>query len=191
MTDAGLVMVLAGPSGVGKGSVHQGIRDAIPDSVLSVSVTTRPARPGERDGVDYCFVDVATFQRLVDDDQLLEWAEFTGDLYGTPREPVLSEVAAGKLVILDIEVQGALQIKRKLPEALLIFLTPPSIEELERRLRGRGTEPDDAVARRLEVAEHEIAQRDAFDHVVVNDDLQRCVNEVVEHIRRARTRAMS
>lgn len=190
MTAAGLVLVLAGPSGVGKGSVHRGVRAALPDSVLSVSVTTRAPRPGEVDGVDYRFVDRPTFEALVADDRLLEWAEFAGHLYGTPREPVLAEVADGKVVVLDIEVQGAVQIKEKLPDALLVFLEPPSLEELERRLRGRGTEDDDAVARRLTVAREELAQRDAFDEVIVNDDLDRCIAEVLDRIAKARDAAV-
>ncbi|TVR36381.1 MAG: guanylate kinase [Nitriliruptor sp.] len=187
MTDAtGLVVVVAGPSGVGKGCVHRGVREVLPDSALSVSVTTRAPRPGEIDGVDYRFVDRATFQEMIDGHDLLEWAEYAGNLYGTPRTPVVAEVAQGNVVVLDIEVQGAVQIKDSLPGALLVFLVPPSFEELERRLRGRGTEDDATVRRRLAVAREEIAEQDAFDVVVVNDDLDRCVAEVVHHIEMAR-----
>jgi len=182
----GLVVVVAGPSGVGKGSVHRGVRDALPDSALSVSVTTRAPRPGEVDGVDYRFVDRATFQEMIDGHDLLEWAEYAGNLYGTPRTAVVAEVAAGHVVVLDIEVQGAVQIKDTLPGALLVFLVPPSFEELQRRLRGRGTEDDATVRRRLDVARREIAEQDAFDIVVVNDDLDRCTAEVVHHIEMAR-----
>jgi guanylate kinase len=187
VTDAtGLVVVVAGPSGVGKGSVHRAVREALPDSALSVSVTTRSPRPGEVDGVDYRFVDRETFQRMIDEHDLLEWAEYAGNLYGTPRTPVVAQVAQGHVVVLDIEVQGAVQIKEPLPGALLVFLVPPSFEELERRLRGRGTEDDATVTRRLEVARQEIEQQDAFDVVVVNDDLDRCVREVVHYIEMAR-----
>lgn len=187
MTDAtGLVVVVAGPSGVGKGSVHRGVRDALPECALSVSVTTRAPRPGEIDGVDYRFVDRATFQEMIDGHDLLEWAEYAGNLYGTPRTPVVAEVAQGNVVVLDIEVQGAVQIKDSLPGALLVFLVPPSFEELERRLRGRGTEDDATVRRRLAVARQEIAEQDAFDVVVVNDDLDRCIAEVVHHIEMVR-----
>ncbi len=191
MTDGpsqrGLVVVIAGPSGVGKGSVHRGVRDALPDSALSVSVTTRAPRPSEVDGVDYRFVDRATFEAMIDRGELLEWAEYAGQLYGTPRDPVRELVTAGQVVVLDIEVQGALQVKRHLPDALLVFLVPPSFEELEHRLRGRGTEDDEAIARRLRAARQEIDQQDAFDVVVVNDDLDRCVDEVIALIEDARS----
>ena len=183
---SGLVVVVAGPSGVGKGSVHRGVRDALPDSALSVSVTTRPPRAGEVDGVDYRFVDREAFQEMIEGHDLLEWAEYAGNLYGTPRTPVVAEVAQGNVVVLDIEVQGAVQIKETLPGALLVFLVPPSFEELERRLRGRGTEDEATIRRRLMVAREEIAEQDAFDVVVVNDDLDRCVAEVVHHIEMAR-----
>ncbi len=191
MTDGpsqrGLVVVIAGPSGVGKGSVHRGVRDALPDSALSVSVTTRAPRPSEVDGVDYRFVDRATFEAMIDRGELLEWAEYAGQLYGTPRDPVRELVTSGQVVVLDIEVQGALQVKRHLPDALLVFLVPPSFEELEHRLRGRGTEDDEAIARRLRAARQEIDQQDAFDVVVVNDDLDRCVDEVIALIEDARS----
>lgn len=187
MTDvAGLVVVVAGPSGVGKGCVHRAVRDALPDSALSVSVTTRAPRPGEVEGVDYRFVDRPTFERMIEEHDLLEWAEYAGNLYGTPRTPVAAQVAEGRVVVLDIEVQGAVQIKETLPGALLVFLTPPSFDELERRLRGRGTEDEDTVRRRLAVARQEVEASDAFDVVVVNDDLDRCVAEVLHHIDLAR-----
>jgi guanylate kinase len=186
---AGLVVVIGGPSGVGKGSVHRGVRAAIPDSTLSVSVTTRGPRPGEIDGVHYRFVDRASFEQMREDGELLEWAEYAGNLYGTPREPVARDVADGKVVVLDIEVQGALQIKERVPDALLVFLVPPSLEELERRLRGRGTEDDDAVLRRLHAAADEMGQQDEFDVVVVNDDLDRCIGEVINVITREREHA--
>jgi len=182
----GLVVVIAGPSGVGKGSVHRGVREAVPDSALSVSVTTRAPRASEVDGVDYRFVDRPTFEAMVDRGELLEWAEYAGNLYGTPREPVRELVEAGQVVVLDIEVQGALQVKHHLPEALLVFLVPPTFEELESRLRGRGTEDDEAIARRLRTARQEINQQDAFDVVVVNDDLERCIDEVVGLVEAAR-----
>lgn len=191
MTDAGLVVVVAGPSGVGKGSVHRGVRAALPDSALSVSVTTRAPRPGEVDGVDYRFVDRATFEDLARRGELLEWAEYAGNLYGTPRDAVLEAVAQGRVVVLDIEVQGAVQTKHKLPDALLVFLVPPSFAELEARLRGRGTEDDATVQRRLETAREEMAQQDAFDVVVVNDDLDRCIAQVLELIEDARHAATS
>jgi guanylate kinase len=186
VTSRGLLVVVAGPSGVGKGSVHGRLRQALPDVTLSVSATTRRPRPGERDGADYHFVDRDTFEAMAADGRLLEWAEYAGNLYGTPRQPVEQAVAEGRVVLLEIEVQGALQVKEQVPEALLVFLVPPSTEELERRLSGRGTEDAATVARRLEVARSELEARDRFDHVVVNDDLERCVAEVRELIEQAR-----
>ncbi|MFP4148520.1 MAG: guanylate kinase [Nitriliruptoraceae bacterium] len=182
----GLVVVLAGPSGVGKGTVHARVRAALEDAVLSVSVTTRTPRPGEVDGVDYHFVTPARFEELAASGALLEWASYAGHRYGTPCEPVAAATAAGHVVLLDIEVQGALQVRDHDPDALLVFLRPPSLAELERRLRGRGTEDDDAVARRLARAREELAAAHRFDVQVVNDDLDRCVAEVLAHIAAAR-----
>lgn len=186
MSDAGLLVVLAGPSGVGKGSVHRRLRALEDDIDLSVSVTTRPPRPGERDGVDYHFLDVDAFEAMVADGRLLEWAEYAGNRYGTPRRAVEEAVAAGRVVLLEIEVQGALQVMERAPEALTVFVAPPSRDELERRLRERGTEDDETVARRLRTAERELSHRDDFDHVVVNDDLERCVEQVRALIAEAR-----
>ena len=183
----GLVVVISGPSGVGKGSVHAGLFGHLEGLEMSVSATTRTARPGERDGVAYHFVDEVTFDRMIATDALLEWATYAGNRYGTPRAPLDDAVAHGRTVLLEIEVQGALQVRSRLPEALLIFLTPPSFDELERRLRDRGTEEEATILDRLEVARGEMAAVDAFDHVVVNDDLDRCTAEVAGLIARARS----
>lgn len=183
----GLVVVLSGPSGVGKGSVHAGLNGLLDGLEASVSATTRAPRPGERDGVAYHFVDDVTFDRMVATDALLEWAAYAGNRYGTPRAPLEDAVARGRTVLLEIEVQGALQVRARLPEALLIFLEPPSFDELERRLRDRGTEDEAKIQARLEVARGEMAARDQFDHVVVNDALDRCTAEVAALIGRART----
>jgi guanylate kinase len=183
----GLLVVIAGPSGVGKGTVHTRVREALPDSTLSISATTREPRPGEVEGVHYRFVDREGFDQLVGNNELYEWAEYAGHSYGTPRRPAREAVARGQVVVLDIELQGALQIKEQDPDALLVFLVPPSFEELERRLRGRGTEDDGAVNRRLERAKEELAEGDRFDVQVVNDDLDRCVAEVLAIIEEART----
>jgi guanylate kinase len=188
VSDRGLLVVLAGPSGVGKGSVHRRLRERADDIELSVSVTTRRPRPGEVDGVDYHFVDDAAFDELVDQGRLLEWAEFAGNRYGTPRGEVEAAVAAGRVVLLEIEVQGALQVRERAPEALTVFLVPPSQQELERRLRTRGTEDEETIERRLRTAERELTHRDDFDHVVVNDDLERCVTEVHRLVETARAR---
>lgn len=183
-----MLVVIAGPSGVGKGTVHARVREALPDAVLSVSLTTRPRRPSERDGVDYRFVDRATFERAVERGQLLEWAEYAGHLYGTPLAPVEEELARGRLVLLDLELQGALRVKQLRPDALTIALVPPSMAELERRLRVRATEDDDALARRLDVIRRQEQAWQQFDAVIVNDDVDRCVDEVLAVIQAARSR---
>lgn len=183
----GLLVVLAGPSGVGKGTVRGRVFEQLPDARLSVSVTTRPARPGEEPGVHYHFVDREDFERRIEGDELLEWAEYVGNLYGTPLKEVQDEIAAGRVVFLDIEVQGALQVKLRVPDALMIFLVPPSWDELERRLRDRGTEDESTMRQRLQIAREELAQQDRFDVVIVNEDLERCAEEVLDAIRAART----
>ncbi len=185
--DQGLVVVVSGPSGVGKGSVHAGLHGLLEGLEVSVSMTTRAPRPGERDGVAYHFVDDAAFDRMVAADALVEWAEYAGNRYGTPREPLEAAVAAGRTVLLEIEVQGALQIRSRMPEALLIFLAPPAFDELERRLRDRGTEDEATIQARLEVARSEMGAQDAFDHIVVNDDLDRATSDVARLIDRARS----
>jgi guanylate kinase len=182
----GLLVVVAGPSGVGKGTVHAELRRRLPDAVLSVSATTRAPRPGEVDGEHYRFVDRPTFEAMVAAGDLLEWAEYAGNLYGTPRAPVAEAVGRGEVVLLDIEVQGAVQVKAADPDALLVFLLPPSFDVLEQRLRGRGTEDEATIARRLEVALDELAGAGAFDLQVVNDRLADCVDEVLAAIDAAR-----
>jgi len=183
----GLVVVVSGPSGVGKGSVHAGLHGLLAGLEISVSVTTRAPRPGEREGVAYHFVDDVSFDRMVAGGALLEWAEYAGHRYGTPRGPLVEAVGRGRTVLLEIEVQGALQIRSRMPEALQIFLVPPAFDELERRLRDRGTEDEATIQARLEVARSEMAAQDAFDHIVVNDDLDRATAEVARLIARART----
>jgi guanylate kinase len=163
--------VLAGPSGVGKGTVVARLRELYPDIWVSVSCTTRQPRPGEVDGVQYRFVTRAQFHDLMSSGQLLEWAEFAGNLYGTPQEPVEEKVAAGEPALLEIDINGARQVRAALPEAQLVFLAPPSWEELQRRLTGRGTEAPDGVVERLDHARVEMAAVEEFDRVIVNDDL--------------------
>jgi guanylate kinase len=183
----GRLIVIAGPSGVGKGSVVKGLLARDPEGLaLSVSVTTRSPRPGERDGVDYQFVSDEAFDQMVARDALLEWAEVVGHRSGTPRDIVDRKLRAGRDVILEIDVQGARQIRERVPGALLIFLAPPSRDELERRLRGRGTESEERIAVRLATADEELAQRSWFDHVVVNDRLQRAIGEVAAIIQASR-----
>jgi guanylate kinase len=185
----GRLIVVAGPSGVGKGSVvHRLVARDRDRLVRSVSATTRPPRVLEVEGVDYRFVDDLTFDQLIADDALLEWAEvFHGRRYGTPRATVDEHLEAGRDVVLEIDVQGAAQVKERAPDALLVLLAPPSLGDLEARLRGRGTEDDASIAERLEAAERELQQASWFDHVVVNDDLERATDEVAAIIERFRT----
>jgi guanylate kinase len=150
----------------------------VPGLALSVSVTTRAPRHGERDGVDYRFVDDDEFDRMIEDGELLEWAEIYGHRSGTPAKPIRRQREAGRDVLLEIDVQGAGWVRRREAEAVLIFLTPPNRREQERRLRGRGTEDPDLLARRLQMAEWEMEQAAWFDHVVVNDDLDRATAQV-------------
>lgn len=164
--------VVSGPSGVGKSSVVGELRRRLPDAFVSVSVTTRPARAGEVDGTDYHFVDRAAFDRMVRDGELLEHAEFAGNCYGTPRAPVERALARGQAAVLEIELQGARQIRRAMPYARLVMLVPPSWSDLVGRLTNRGTEQSEAVYARLSEAEAELAAAGEFDAQVVNDDLQ-------------------
>ncbi|WP_184922312.1 guanylate kinase [Saccharothrix ecbatanensis] len=164
--------VLSGPSGVGKSSVLGELRRMGPEIHFSVSVTTRKPRPGEIDGVHYHFVDVPEFHKMIENGELLEHAEFAGNCYGTPRAPVERALAAGRPSLLEIELQGARQVRRAMPDAQLVMLAPPSWEDLVGRLTGRGTEDPTVVARRLEIAREELAAEPEFDEVVVNADVK-------------------
>lgn len=188
VSTTGLLVVVTGPSGVGKGTVLRGVLARVPDSEIAVSVTTRPARPGEVDGKHYHFLDRRSFEERLAAGDLLESAEYAGHLYGTPRAETMRRVAEGAVVILEIELQGARQVRDLVPEALLVFLAPPDLGELERRLRGRGTETDDGLAERLRVAREEMAAADLFDVVVINDDVREAEHELVRVIERARAR---
>jgi guanylate kinase len=164
---------------VGKGSIVRELVTRDPEGLsLSVSVTTRAPRPGEVDGVDYFFVDDDAFDRMIRAGELLEWAEIVGHRSGTPKGFVDDRLTAGRDVILEIDVVGASQIRDRVPGSVLIFVEPPSMEELERRLRGRGTETEDRIRLRLETAEWEREQKDWFEHTVVNDELQRASSQV-------------
>jgi guanylate kinase len=178
----GNVIVITGPSGVGKGSIVTKILQQHLDIVLSVSATTRSKRPGEIDGVHYYFISKEEFQKLIDTDQMLEWAKFADNYYGTFKEAVQKETVRGNDVILEIEVQGAMQVKSKLPEAILIFISPPSVEELKARLVGRATETDEVVAKRLNIALKELQLVSEFNYNVINDDLDKAIEEVVRII---------
>ena len=178
----GRLIVLAGPSGVGKSSVVAGLRHAMPELHFSVSATTRDPRAGEVDGRDYRFVGPVGFDELIARGELLEWAEIHGGLQrsGTPRAPVEQALADGRPVLVEVDLQGARAVKAAMPESVTVFLAPPSLDELVRRLRARGTETDAQFARRLETAQEEMASRHEFDVVVVNDDVQAVVARLVE-----------
>jgi guanylate kinase len=165
---------------VGKSTVVAHLRRTRPDVWLSVSATTRRPRPGETHGVEYFFVDHAEFAGMVEQGELLEYAEFAGNFYGTPRGPVLERLAAGTPVLLEIELQGARQVRASMPEAFLVFLAPPSWDELVRRLVGRGTEPAEVIARRLETARVELAAEAEFDARVVNTTVEGAVEQLVD-----------
>ena len=168
----GLLIVISAPSGTGKTTLVHMLLKEFPDLEFSVSYTTRPPRPGEVDGRDYHFVDRKTFERMIEEGDFLEWAEVYGNLYGTSRTQVLKALNEGKDVILDIDTQGALQVKKNFPEAVLIFILPPSLKELERRLRNRGTDDEETIERRLKTAREEIRRASLYDYIVVNDVLE-------------------
>ncbi|AKH81329.1 guanylate kinase [Streptomyces sp. CNQ-509] len=164
--------VLSGPSGVGKSTVVAHLRKVHPEVWLSVSATTRRPRPGERHGVQYFFVSDDEFDKLVANGELLEWAEFSGNRYGTPRGPVLERLDAGEPVLLEIDLQGARLVRESMPDAMLVFLAPPSWDELVRRLTGRGTEPPEVIERRLAAARTELAAEEEFDTTLVNTSVE-------------------
>jgi guanylate kinase len=187
----GRLIVLAGPSGVGKGAIVARLLAALPDLELSISATTRRPRPREDEGRHYYFVDRADFDRMIDAGGFLEWADIFGERYGTPREPVERALAEGRDVLVEIDVQGARQVKAADPSAYMVFITPPSLAELERRLRTRGTETDQQVRRRLAKASDELAAEPEFDVTVVNDDLERAAREVIQIVDRLRRRTIN
>ncbi|AQY50887.1 guanylate kinase [Listeria weihenstephanensis FSL R9-0317] len=192
MTDRGLLIVLSGPSGVGKGTVRKAVFDDPTTSFeYSISMTTRKAREGEVDGVDYYFRTKEQFEQAIADGKMLEYAQYVGNYYGTPLEYVEEILVAGKDVFLEIEVQGALQVRKAMPEGIFIFLTPPDLSELKNRIIGRGTESMDVVEERMREARHEIEMMNAYDYAVVNDIVDNAVQKIkgivqTEHLKTER-----
>ena len=189
--DKGLLIVLSGPSGVGKGTVCAALRTRMPELVYSVSATTRNKRQGEQEGVNYFFKQKEEFLRMIENDELLEWAEYVDNFYGTPRDFVEKTLSNGKDVILEIEVQGALKVKQKFPEGVFIFLAPPDLDVLRSRIVGRGTESEETVNSRMAVAREEIELMDNYNYVVLNDQVDLACTRIqsiitAEHLQKNR-----
>ncbi len=189
--EKGILFILSGPSGVGKGTVRKRLFEEATELQYSISMTTRNMRPGEVDGVDYFYKSNQEFENLIEQNQLLEYAKYVSNYYGTPRAYVEETLEKGQDVFLEIEVQGALQVKENFPEGVFIFLFPPSLEELKNRIVNRGTESQELVLNRLKEARKEIEMMDAYDYVVVNDHVEHAVDKVKaiiqsEHLKRER-----
>ena len=183
MSERGKLLVISGPSGAGTSTVVFKAIEGRTDICFSTSVTTRAPRPGEVDGREYFFVDFERFREMVEKDELLEHAEYVANRYGTPRSYVEKRLSEGMNVLLDIEVQGARQVRRRMPEAVLIFIAPPSMEELERRLRGRATDSESAIEGRLIRARQEYQEADFYDYLIINDDVEKAaakLNAIIE-----------
>lgn len=181
---SGRLCVISGPSGAGKGTVVRELLKRRPEVKVSVSVTTRPARPHERHGVDYTFTSVPQFLGMRDRGEFLESAQVYGNYYGTPREPVETGIAAGHKVILELDIQGALAVKRAKPDAVLIFIEPPSLDDLFLRLRGRGTEDIENMSKRMRAAYEELKNKGVYDYIVINDDIGKAADELVRILER-------
>ncbi len=177
------LFVLSGSSGVGKGTVLKGFLERNPDFMLSISCTTRKPRQGEIDGVNYFFMTREEFKNCIENNKFLEWAEFAGNFYGTKKKYIKQCLEEGKNVILEIDTQGALQVKKQMPEAVLIFIVPPSLEALEARLRGRHTEDEETIQKRLEQVRAEIKRSENFDYRIVNDKLEDAILRLEEIVK--------
>ena len=178
MTSLGNLTVITGPSGVGKGTIVRKILDSHSNVWLSISATTRKPRTGEIEGEHYFFLDKKNFQEIIDNEGFLEWAEFSDNFYGTPKKIVEEKIEKGSNVLLEIELEGARQIRKSFPEAFQIFLAPPNLSELEKRIRGRGTETEEAIKDRLAIAKKELIAKKEFDAVVVNENIEKAFKEI-------------
>lgn len=178
MSDPGKLVVISGPSGAGKSTVISRVMDSDDNVVFSISATTRAPRHGETDGVDYLFIDKYRFEKMIAEDEFLEYAKYVNNYYGTPVTPVRENTASGRDVVFDIEVQGAMQIKNKCPNAILIFIVPSSFAELERRLRVRGTDSEEVINQRIQTARTEYLMVPNYDYIVINDDPDQAANEI-------------
>ena len=178
MNHQGILVVVSGFSGAGKGTLMKELLKRYDNYALSISATTRAPREGETDGKEYFFVTKEQFEKMRDERKLIEYVQYVNNYYGTPKEYVEQKMAEGKDVILEIEIQGALKVKKRFPDALLLFVTPPSAEELRRRLVGRGTETLEVINARLARAAEEASGMEAYDYLLINDDLDRCVEEM-------------
>lgn len=192
--EKGILFILSGPSGVGKGTVRKELFERKTELRYSISMTTRDIRPGEVDGVDYFYKTNEEFEKLIAEGKLLEYAKFVNNYYGTPKDYVVETLDKGHDVFLEIEVQGAMQVKENFPEGVFIFLFPPSLDELKNRIVNRGTEKEDVILNRLKEARNEIEMMDSYDYVVVNDDVEKAVEKVqsiiqAEHCKRERIAA--
>lgn len=185
MNRTGVLIVISGFSGAGKGTLMKRLMECYSNYALSISMTTRAPRPGEENGVHYFFVDKETFEKTIAEDGLIEYASYCGNYYGTPRAYVENCLSEGKDVILEIEIQGACKIREKYPDAVLVFVTPPDGAELERRLSGRGTETDEVIKNRLKRAIEEAEGIENYDYIVVNDELDRCMEDIHAIVRAA------
>ncbi|MBQ4482396.1 MAG: guanylate kinase [Lachnospiraceae bacterium] len=181
----GILTVVSGFAGSGKGTVMKKLVEGHDEYALSVSATSRSPRPGEQEGISYFFKSREEFEKMIADDELLEYAEYVGNYYGTPKDFVFSRMDEGKDVILEIELQGAMQIKEKYPDTLLIFLSPPDAGELFRRLKGRGTETDEVIEKRMKRAAEEAQSIKNYDYLIINDNIDECVRRVHEAIQTA------